>query len=292
MYQAPITHKQRTALIIAIDCSTSMQGMTRINSTAISKCTVASMVCNQLIDELVMRATRNGKVRNYYDIAVIGYSGHAIDSLLPNGCNGLTPISILAGQNPQPKTIFIDQITPRGDVTSVPIFHHQWVNSYAQGSTPMYEAMVTVYDMVSDWCALPENKGSFPPIVFNISDGSCSDSSDSALQSIAEDITSTRTNDGNTLLINIHLSSLEDEHSPELFPTDKNFYSHDPDRRRLFMMSSILPAEMEHLIANMTTSSEPGPYRAVAFDTSISELLSILNIGSESINTKRVNKPY
>lgn len=291
MYQQPITHKQRTALVIAIDCSTSMQGLTRINSTVISKSAVASMVCNQLIDELLMRAKRGSIVRNYYDIAVLGYSGDGVTSLLPDPHNGLTPISTLAGDTPQPKTIYIDQTTPRGDLTSVPVTLHQWVESFAKGGTPMYEAMATIYDMISDWCALPENKNSFPPIVFNISDGSCSDGSDNALRSIAEDITSTHTNDGNTLLINIHLSSLEDEHTPELFPADSEAYMYGHEQRRLFMMSSIIPKDIEPLIANMTTSNAAGPYRAVAFDATMSELLSILNIGSESINTKKVNRP-
>ncbi len=83
MYSKPITHLNRGAIVIAVDCSMSMQEHTFLNNISMSKIEAVAVVCNYLIDELLERATRHGEVRNYYDIAVLGYSGDEIQSLLP-----------------------------------------------------------------------------------------------------------------------------------------------------------------------------------------------------------------
>ena len=51
----------------------------------------------------------------------------------------------------------------------------------------------------------------------------------------------------------------------------------------LFAMSSILPETMEPLIEELINPGSYGPYRCVAFNASINELIMILAIGSESL---------
>lgn len=73
----------------------------------------------------------------------------------------------------------------------------------------MYEALLYVHDLVEAWCRRPEHRESFPPLVFNITDGEASDSDEEELAQIAGRIRSLGTDDGRALLVNIHLASGE-----------------------------------------------------------------------------------
>ncbi len=288
MYQQHITHRNRTAVILVIDCSVSMKARTRINNLPITMSELAAMVSNFIIDELIERARRNDKVRNYYDIAVIGYSGDGVESLLPIDSDGLVSIDRLAEYAPQPTTYVIEQKTPE----RIPVyahFHlHPWIEPKATGDTPMYNALVTVKELVEAWCADPDNHDSFPPLVLHISNGDCSDADEADLLDISKRITDTHTTDGNTLFVNLHLSPTNEENDfCNIFPSEATFHSNDPDRKIFFKMSSVIPKSLEPAIYDMLHQRYRGPYRAVAFNTSVCEILSIINIGSASINDFR-----
>lgn len=288
MYQQHVTHRNRTAIILIIDGSVSMKGRMRINNQPMPMSEAAAMVANFIIDELVERARRKKEVRNYYDIAAIGYSGDGVESLLPGDGDGLVSVERLAEYTPQPKIYVVEQKTPEG----VPVyahFHlHSWVEPKAKGCTPMYDALVTVKDMVERWCDNPDNRDSFPPLVLHISNGDCSDASEEELLDIAKRITDTHTNDGNTLFVNLYLSPTnEDNDFSLIFPSEAVFHSNDPDRVILFKMSSVIPKSLEPAIYDMLHQRYRGPYRAVAFNTSVCEILSIINIGSSSVNVFR-----
>lgn len=283
MYSQPITHTNRTAFIIAIDCSSSMQFNTQLNSHLMSKAEAVAMVCNYLVDELLARATRGGKVRNYYDIAVIGYTGSDVVSLLSDNIDEFTPITELAKRAPKTTTLTFNQINEEGTTTSADFALREWVKPMAEGRTPMYAALAHIYKMVKEWCSARENRESFPPIVFNITDGEANDASTKQIVSLARNITELGTLDGKTLLINVHLGSSEGQQS-EIFPSESDFRPLSQYHLMLFLMSSLMPKEMEPLLSTIITHSSPAPYRALAYNASPCELLSILNIGSESIN--------
>ncbi len=46
-----------------------------------------------------------------------------------------------------------------------------WVEPHAAGQTPMCEALRRIRDLAAAWCAEAAHAASFPPIVFNITDG-------------------------------------------------------------------------------------------------------------------------
>ena len=269
MYQQFVTHRNRTAIILVIDGSVSMKGRMRINSQPMPMSEVAAMVANFIIDELVERARRNKRVRNYYDIAAIGYSGDGIESLLPGDGDGFISVERLAEYMPQPRTYVVEQKTPEGVSVYAHFLLHSWIEPKAKGCTPMYDALVTVKDMVEEWCNNIDNHDSFPPLVLDI----------------AKRITATHTNDGNTLFVNLYLSpSNEDDDFSLIFPSETIFHSNDPDKRILFKMSSVVPKSLEPVIYDMLHQRYRGPYRAVAFNASVCEILSIINIGSSSVN--------
>lgn len=283
MYSQTITHLHRTAFIIALDCSTSMQGMTYLNNKQMRKADAVAIVCNYIIDELLARATRGGEVRNYYDIAVIGYNGHDVLPMIPENVNEFISISTLATRAPMPREYRFDQRLDNDLSTTANFVLRDWIKPVTEDFTPMHTALTHIQGMVSRWCSKIENLDSFPPIVFNITDGECNDATSDELIKAARSITQTGTNDGNTLLINIHLSSSPNSQS-EIFPSDADYHAESEYQMTLYRMSSLMPRTMEPLIEEIGTHRGKGPYRGMAYNITPSELLAILNIGSESIN--------
>ena len=288
MYQRQITHHNRGAFVLMLDCSASMGGMTKLNNVVMSKAEAVALVSNMIIDELMERATRHHIVRDYYDIAVIGYHEQSIRSLLPEELgNGFVSVKYLSKFAPAHKVIHLDQQLDNGGVVSSPFSYRPWINPISAGHTPMYEALIELHAIVEEWCSCSDNYHSFPPVVINITDGECNDASAEDLVTIAQSIKNTHTADGHTLFINVHLSTLDELTSSTLFPADRSFSTEDGYRQMLFDMSSSIPQSLEPLIADIIQPQEAGPYRAVAFNASPIELFSILNIGSESIGFKR-----
>ena len=89
------------------------------------------------------------------------------------------------------------------------------------------------------------------------------------------------TKDGNTLLINIHHIS-HNELQSEIFPSEGSSSHLSPHYNLLYNMSSTLPEQLSMLVSSISKPSGCGPYRGMAYNASASELLTILNIGSES----------
>ena len=75
MYTQSITRNHRTAFILAIDCSGSMAESILFRGRRLNKAEAVAGITNDLLFELVERARRSDGIRDYYDIAVIGYSG-------------------------------------------------------------------------------------------------------------------------------------------------------------------------------------------------------------------------
>ena len=289
MYQRQITHHNRGAFVLMLDCSASMGGMTKLNNIVMSKAEAVALVSNLIIDELIERATRYHVVRDYYDIAVIGYQEQSIRSLLPEALGeGFVSVKYLSKFAPAHKVIHLDQQLENGGVVSSPFSYRPWINPMSAGHTPMYEALIALHSMVEEWCSRSENYHSFPPVVINITDGECNDASSEDLVTIAQSIRNTHTVDGHTLFINVHLSTFDELTSSSiLFPAERSFRTEDCYRQMLFDMSSSIPQNLEPLISDIIQPQDVGPYRAVAFNASPIELFSILNIGSESIGFRR-----
>ena len=259
-----------------------MQETTSINDLRMSKAEAIAFASNYLIDELMALATRYDGLRDYYDIAIIGYSGDGIESLLPaEGFHSIAHLETIAPEKHAYSFICNDIVAGECKTT----YHiRPWVKAKATGSTPMFEALSAVGDLVERWCANPANRESFPPMVFNISDGEPTDATIDELISVADRIKRTATTDGNTLLFNIHLGN-DSSQRPVTFPREYNFLSECPHQNMLFRMSSILPEELESAIEEQR--ADRGPYRCVAFNASFAEVMSMLNIGSESILRNR-----
>ena len=287
MYNRSITRMSRSAIIIAIDGSVSMQEWTKFYNTRMRKMEAAALIANFAIDELVMRSKRAADIRDYYDIAVIRYSGEGIEPIIASEDNTMVHINTLHESLPQPVCYNLIQEEEDGTQNTIPLTLNGWVTPQAYGVAPMYEAMVHIKELITKWCEDRFNQRSFPPIVFNITDGCCSDAEETELVDIAEQIKGIGTKDGNTLLINIYLANEMEETENLLLPTLCDSFSHDHDAQMLYNMSSILPEELEHMIKNLIKECGPGPYKCFARNASICEILTLTDIGTEVCNRHR-----
>ncbi|MEG0499299.1 MAG: VWA domain-containing protein, partial [Alistipes sp.] len=140
-----------------------------------------------------------------------------------------------------------------------------WVTPEAHGETPMYEALLHVRDLIGRWIMQPDHAESFPPIVFNITDGESSDCDEVELRGVCQQIRTQHTNDGEVLLINIHIASGTNTEAL-IFPTaDQTFYG-NRYASLLYDCSSEMPETMTEAIREVKTYGAMPPFRGMSFN--------------------------
>ena len=80
---------------------------------------------------------------------------------------------------------------PDGSTVVSSVCQKIWVEPYAGGKTPMYHALTECYRLCKAWCGAKAHRKSYPPTIFNITDGESSDGDDFKLQEIADSIKAT-----------------------------------------------------------------------------------------------------
>ncbi len=282
MYSARITRLNPTAFIILIDQSGSMEERVMFNSIKMTKADSVALVTNRLISELILRSCREDGVRDYFDIAVIGYSGDKATSLLSDNSQFVRASQLVQMECPKRK-ISRERILPNGESLITTIEQRYWITPKAEGSTPMYAALLSAYDLAERWCRKIHNRHSYPITIFNITDGEASDGDPANLLDISEKIQNLHTDDGNVLLLNIHISS-HDNSSPVIFPASKGEVPQDKYAQLLYDMSSTMPSTYNENIFQIRDDSIAPPFRGMSYNTSITHLIAMMNIGSLSVN--------
>ncbi|MEG1645182.1 MAG: VWA domain-containing protein [Alistipes sp.] len=280
MYTQSITRAHRTAFLIALDQSGSMAETLTFLGRPMTKADAVAEVTDALLFELIERAHRSDGVRNYYDIALLGYSGDGIQPLL--GETDFVTVNQLALLPPKMRTLLVERRLPDGSPALHRIAMPSRVTPRASGQTPMFEALLHVRDLAATWCAKPENADSFPPVIFNATDGEASDCDEEELREVASEIQNLHTNDGNVLLMNIHITTGETTRSL-LFPTREEIASAGRYAQLLYDCSSEMPRCFDQTIRELRGGNALPPFRGLCYNASITELASIFNIGSISI---------
>ena len=285
MYTQSITRTHRTAFILLIDGSGSMNEEILFHGKRMTKAEAVASITNGMLFELVERARRSDGIRDYYDISVLTYSGdNEVYSLLPEGREMLSVAELAAGEIPMKREL-VEYRMPDGSTSLRELPVPDWIAAEAAGQTPMYQALDHAYEIAEAWCRNPAHAESFPPTVFNITDGEATDCDEEELRTICERIRSLRTCDGHVLLINIHIAPDESQHAV-FFPTEEETAYSNRYAGVLYDCSSPMPEVFNEAIREAKGPGALPPFRGMSYNTSAEQLIAMLNIGSISVKTE------
>ena len=253
-YSAEISRTSPAAILFLLDQSASMRdpfgGAEEMGDAAPSKARVLADTVNRLIQNLVLRCAKEDGVRDYFSIGVVGYgervqpllrlSNEALsdegDLAVAPGVAELVPVSALA-ERPLRLEERIKRVADGdGGFVEQRARAPVWFDPEARNGTPMCQALDYATQLVRRW--VNAHPRSFPPIVLNITDGEATDGDPLRF---AQTLREYGTEDGETLLLNVHLSS-SIEPAVEFPDTIEGLP--DEHARQLFQMSSTLPFTM------------------------------------------------
>jgi hypothetical protein len=270
-YTAEISRARPSCFVFLIDQSGSMQESWG-GEAGKSKADALATIINRLLQNLVLKCAKSEGVRDYYDVGVIGY-GASVGPAFSGPLAGkeLAPIGEIANQpaRVEERTKKIDD--GAGGLLDQNIKFPVWFDAVANGGTPMCQAMSRAQSILSRW--VTEQPTSFPPIVINITDGQ---STDGDPTSAAAALKALKTEDGELLLFNIHVSSTSS--SPIEFASDESALP-DDYAKGLFRMSSPLPDYMKSIAAEEGVSVGAAP-RGFVFNGDMVSVIRFLDIGT------------
>jgi hypothetical protein len=240
-------------LILLLDQSGSMSDPFGIAQAGAGrrKCDMVATVLNGFLNELIVTNTvaqKDGtiEVRPRADIAVIGYEGNYVGSVLAGDLYGRDFVSLPELQmNP----IDIEKRTKReidevGMEIEISVPFPIWVKPKANGGTPMCAALRLARELAERWAN--NHPDSYPPVVINVTDGMANDG-DPAIP--AYEINQICTADGQALLFNVHLTEINRD--PVAYPASDLELPDDKYARKLLEISSLIPETSRTLLQSL-----------------------------------------
>lgn len=279
-YTQEISRATPAFFLFLLDQSFSMEEP--IGGSDVRKCDALTDTINGWINNMTIRAAAAGGIRDWMDVAVVGYSTGSDDendiklgSCLPGDLanSAWQPISALQAQPLRLKDSMQKIFdADAGEMIEMPVQIPVWIESKVLGGTPMCTALEYSRQIAEQWINL-DHQNCFPPIVIHITDGEASDGN--PVES-ANSLKQLQTSNGNLLLFNCHLSMLAADkimfpHSIEVLP--------DPFARDLFEMSSILPEPIFQRAVTDGFLLQPGA-RGFVFNADMVSLLQFLDMGT------------
>lgn len=238
-YKHPVTRADPCLILFMLDQSASMEE-DALGSHK-SKAQELAEHVNATLQDLLLKCTRSGGVRDYLEIAALGYAGPEPDrAVLTNllkpkdGDEYIVPISRLVEWQ-------LGTVEQAGGIRT-PV----WVRPVAYGWTPMCGALRLARRITSEW--VKEHEESFPPVVVNVTDGAMTDGTTADLLRQAGQLKTVSTTDGSALLLNVHLASASEGRSARtsvVLPDSKAVLPQDDEfSHALWDSSSPLPPEL------------------------------------------------
>jgi len=269
-YSAEISRQNPSCFLILLDQSGSMADVQA--GSNLEKAQGAADAVNRLLADLVIRCTKQEGVRDYFHVGVLGY-GDGVGPALAGALSGrdVVPISDIADLPSRVDERMKEESDGAGGVMEVPIRLPVWVEPTANGATPMCEALGLARATMASWCG--EHSTAFPPIIINITDGEATDGSPLGP---AQELRSVKTQDGQALFFNCHVSSRRAQ--PVLYPDSVESLP-DEYAELLFEMSSVLPERIRS-IASQDELMLTEQSRGFVFNAQMSDLVQFLDIGT------------
>lgn len=227
---------------------------------------------NRLLGNLVDTCSKGEGIRDWFYVAVIGYGG-SVGSAFSGALAGklLVPISQVA-DSPIVEERIRERVDDTGEIVKDRVKFRVWLKARADSGTPMCQALGEARTIVKDW--VDQHPKCFPPIVINITDGESTDGDPTA---IAADIRNCRSDDGEVLMFNIHLS---DKKTAAIeYPSTEAGLA-DLFAQQLFRMSSALPDSMLNMAKERGMNVQAGS-RGFVFNADMVSVIKFLNTGTQ-----------
>ncbi len=282
MYSAQINRKNPMAFLFLVDQSGSMDELSSAKDESgnfVSRAVAVADAINIILEELVSSATHDEGIRDYFEVALIGYGGDEI-FLWEGNLQGRSFAKISEiKDNAKPQIYEVENII-RGKLTKEEHIKLSWLTPKAMNQTPMCGAFKIAEEELKKW--VENHKNSFPPIVINITDGEANDVTDEReMISASEDIKNIYTNDGKIILINIHISN---GGQSVVFPSDISEIPNNSYAQMLFKMSSSLPNNWKQNIQELFQKDRGLLFNndviGMGLNVKMVELIRMLDIGT------------
>ncbi len=279
-YSAEISRRNPGCFIFLLDQSGSMEDPFGGGEKGRKKSDELATIINKLIHNLSIRCAKSDSIYDYFHVGVIGYGK---DTVVASAFEGdlagrdIVPMSELA-EHPlriEDRSKKVDD--GAGGLVEQTVKFPIWFDAKNAGGTPMCGALRAAAEIVQRWVS--EHSKGFPPIVINITDGEATDGE--PLQD-AKALESLGTDDGASLLFNIHLSSASGAPLELPAATDRL-----PDNfaKLLFEMSSPLTPFMIERAKEMGMPAEEGS-RGFVFNAQPVQVIQFLDIGTRPANLR------
>jgi len=271
VYSAEISRSNPTMYLFLVDQSASMNDEMLSGR---SKAEFVADVLNRTLRDLVVRCTREDGVRNYFDVGIITYSNREVANGLGGALSSswLHPISVIADNTLRVEDRVKQVDDGAGGLVSQTVKFPVWMDPRGYGGTPMQQAIAQAAHVVADWS--DTHPTSFPATVLHITDGASTDGDPEHNASVLRSLT---TNDGETLLYNVHVSSGNVE--PIRFPQSESALP-DNYSQLLFRMSSVFPQHIRDYARDAYSISLSPESRAMVLNAEAEDLVKFVDIGS------------
>lgn len=276
-YTAEISRRNPSAILFVIDQSGSMAD--RWNEH-ITKAQALADAVNRLLQETIIKCSKDEGVRHYFDVGVLGYSGDTVRdalSFIPGGV--LKPVYEIERHPLRLEERRKAIPDGAGGIIEQTVRFPIWFEPAADGGTPMCAALQRAAETIADWA--DAHPSAFPPVVIHVTDG---EPTDGDPEPIAKLIHELETDDGNVLLFNLHIASGGSQ--SVLFPASEAAVPPTAEARRLFRMSSVVPPFMLEAARAQGFEVAEGA-RGYGYRVDLVEAIKFLNIGTQAINLAR-----
>lgn len=279
-YSAEISRINPTCFFFLIDQSGSMSDPIMGVPGNPRKADFVADALNKVIQTLVITASKEEGIRNYYQIGGLGYGQEILYPFEPIfGSQDLIWVSDLGSKPVRVEERTIKQPDQAGGVVKTQSKFPIWIDPVATGRTPMCEALSRIKPILETWVDAHPN--SYPPTVINLTDGEATDADP---RDIAQEIKDLQTNDGNVLFFTLHVSSNQFARTVVCPGVDEGLP--DQPSKVMFEMSSQMTDRMIQMAKNeYNFQVEPGG-KAFVYNADIDQLVALLDIGTRPANMR------
>lgn len=285
-HNAVITRNTPSAFIYLLDISGSMAENIVYESEKMTKNDALNKIVNTTLHETVLGCKGYDGVKDYFDIAILGYHKNRVINLLEpfTGKEGFCNINDIVNSKINTKTYNYIRTKEDGTTFISQRSITQYIKTEPYGTTPMYKALENAHSLLQKWIIEHKGRKCFPPILINITDGEMSDATNSEMIMISQRIKRLSTENGAVIFFNIHLSSQVNAESIA-FPTTSDSLPDIRNIKLMHEMSSELPESFhDALIWEMPWFKKENLKHAktMCYNTPVNSLTKILKIGSAS----------